>query len=75
MERAFMARGMDAASAHGAALAAMAAMVGRQAQLIAFDQSFQLSAMCMAALLPLTLLLRQPPHHAGERPHVEVEPG
>jgi DHA2 family multidrug resistance protein len=75
MERAFMARGMDAASAHGAALAAMAAMVGRQAQLIAFDKSFQLSALCMAALLPLTLLLRQPRHHAGERPHVEVEPG
>jgi DHA2 family multidrug resistance protein len=75
MERTFMTRGMDAASAHGAAVRAMAGLVGRQAQLIAFDKSFQLSAILMAALLPLTLLLRQPPHQEGRRPAPEAEAG
>ena len=29
----------------------------------------------MAALLPLTLLLRQPPHQEGRRPAPEAEAG
>jgi len=73
MERAFTSRGMDALTAHGAALRAMAGMVGRQAQLVAFDKTFQLSAILMAVLLPLTLLLREPPHVEDAGPHVGVE--
>jgi DHA2 family multidrug resistance protein len=75
-QAAFMHRGMDAASAHAAAMRAMGGMVARQAQLIAFDKSFELGALLMVALLPLVFFLRHPKNHeseAGAAPHVEVE--
>jgi len=79
IEHGLMSRGMDAVAAHAAALRAMGGMVARQAELVAFDKSFQLSAIAMVALLPLVFLLRQPPAAAPvpgvERAHVEVEAG
>jgi DHA2 family multidrug resistance protein len=75
-QAAFMHRGMDAASAHAAAMRAMGGMVARQAQLIAFDKSFELGALLMVALLPLVFFLRHPENNesqAAAAPHVEVE--
>jgi DHA2 family multidrug resistance protein len=74
-QAAFMHRGMDANTAHAAALRAMGGMVARQAQLIAFDKSFQLGALLMVALLPLVLFLRRPrtDSEPGSTPHLEVE--
>src|SRR5439155_26566143 len=48
-----MRRGMDAVSAHAAALRALAGMVARQAQVVAFDKIFELGGLLMLTLLPL----------------------
>jgi len=55
-----MRRGMDAVSAHAAALRALAGMVARQAQVVAFDKIFELGGLLMLTLLPLVLFLRHP---------------
>ncbi len=73
IERAFMHRGLDQGPAHAAAVSALGGLVARQATLVAFDKSFQLSAVLMVVLLPLVFLLRQAPaEHAGPAPHVEA---
>ena len=76
MQAAFVHRGMDAAAAHAAALRALGGMVARQAELVAFDKSFQLGGLLMLTLLPLVFFLRHPESeeaHEGAA-HVEVEP-
>jgi DHA2 family multidrug resistance protein len=75
MVRAFMQRGMDAGSAHAAAMRALGGAVARQAQLVAFDKSFELSAVLMLVLLPLVFLLREPAvaHAGAEAPHIGAE--
>jgi DHA2 family multidrug resistance protein len=55
-------RGMDAATAHAAAIKALAGLVARQAAMIAFEKTFMLTGITMLALLPLVLFLRRPSH-------------
>ena len=75
IERGLMQKGMTAGAAHAAALRALAGMVARQAELVAFDKSFQLGGIAMLALLPLVFFLRQPAQAAAAPAHVEVEVG
>ncbi|MFI5372090.1 MAG: DHA2 family efflux MFS transporter permease subunit [Candidatus Eisenbacteria bacterium] len=57
-----MQRGMDAPSAHAAALEALNGMVTRQAMVIAFERVFALTGLVLLLTLPLVLLLRQSEH-------------
>jgi DHA2 family multidrug resistance protein len=75
IEAGLMRRGMGAAAAHAAALRAMAGMVARQAELVAFDKSFQLGGLMMLTLLPLVFFLREPAQPSAAPVHVEVESG
>ncbi len=69
-----MARGMDATSAHTAAIQALEGTVARQASLIAFEKTFYLTGVSMLVLLPLAFFLRdrtrESPagHAAADRP-------
>jgi DHA2 family multidrug resistance protein len=58
LSQGLMARGMDAASARTAALAALEGMVRRQATVIAFEKVFFLTGVMMIVLLPLAFFLR-----------------
>ena len=71
---AFMARGMNPASARDAALQALSGITSRQAQVIGFDRSFALGAILMLALLPLVLFLKHPEQAPEEREAAPVEP-
>jgi DHA2 family multidrug resistance protein len=68
MTRAFMARGMDAGSAHAAAVQALGGTVARQASLLAFDKVFVLTAIMMFALLPLAYFLHDRTRHLAHAP-------
>jgi DHA2 family multidrug resistance protein len=58
IEHAFMQRGMDAYSAHGAALGALNGMVARQAATLAFDRIFFLAGILFLLVLPLLFFLK-----------------
>lgn len=77
LEAGLVARGMDAVSAHAAALYALAGSVARQGMVIAFDRVFLVVAVLFLCALPLLLLLRTPRQGgaaaAHEPVHVEVE--
>jgi hypothetical protein len=75
MEAGLMRRGIGAAAAHAGALRAMAGMVARQAEVVAFDKAFQLGGLMMLTLLPLVFFLRQPAQPFSAAAHVEVEAG
>jgi DHA2 family multidrug resistance protein len=53
-----MARGMDAGSAHSAAIRMLEGTVTRQASVIAFEKTFFLTGIMMLVLLPLAFFLR-----------------
>ena len=74
IRNAFMARGMNPASARDAALQALSGITSRQAQVIGFDRSFALGAILMLALLPLVLFLKHPEQAPEEREAAPVEP-
>ena len=72
MTRAFMARGMDAGTAHNAAIEALGGSVARQASLIAFDKVFVLTAIMMFVLLPLAFFLHDRTRHLPHMPGAAV---
>ncbi len=65
MKAAFMARGMDAATATKQAYAGLFGMVQRQAAMMAYIDVFFLLAIMFAACLPLILLMKKAPKGGG----------
>jgi MFS transporter, DHA2 family, multidrug resistance protein len=76
-EASMMARGLDAATAHGVALRSLAGTVARQGMVLAFDHLFMIGALFFALLIPLFAMLRRPPAAtaapAAAPVHVEME--
>jgi len=65
MRAAFMARGMDAATAAKQAAAGLFGMVQQQAAMIAYTDVFRLLAVMFAVCLPLILIMKKPPKGGG----------
>src|SRR5262249_44468488 len=57
---AFVARGMDLASAQRAAYAALSGMVSQQAVMVAFVELFRVLAVVFAVVIPLVFIMRKP---------------
>ena len=72
LEHGFVARGLDPVEAHEAALRSLAALVGKQATVVAFDKLFITGALLFFGVLPFVFLLRAP-RQASAPVHVEVE--
>ncbi len=68
MAHGMMQRGMDPTTARASALKAMDGMVSAQSAMIAFEKVFMLTGFAMLVLIPLTILLREKPHHEQESP-------
>lgn len=75
LEHGLAARGMDAASAHAAAPAALAQQVAAQAMVLSFEKMFLLAGICFMAILPLLAFLKVDREaEAGDhRPEVHLE--
>lgn len=58
LEQGFIQRGMDAVSAHAAALKALAGSVAREASMLAFEHIFMLAGLLFLLVLPLLLFLK-----------------
>ena len=58
VEQGLIGRGLDAASAHLAAPAALAGQVAQQAMVLSFEKMFLLAGVCFMAILPLLLFLK-----------------
>jgi len=65
MKGAFMARGMDSATATKQASAGLFGMVQQQAAMMSYADVFFLLAIMFAACLPLILLMKKPPKGGG----------
>ncbi len=75
-EQGLIGRGLDAASAHLAAPAALAGEVARQAMVLSFEKMFLLAGVCFMAILPLLLFLkvdRSAESGGSEKPDVHLE--
>jgi DHA2 family multidrug resistance protein len=73
LEQALRARGLSAGAAHQAAMRRLAAAVGTQGTVIAFDRLFITGALLFFFVLPLVFLLRKPAQPDAKAAHVEVE--
>jgi MFS transporter, DHA2 family, multidrug resistance protein len=60
-----MARGMDALTAHAAALRALGGAVARQGAMVAFEKTFMLTGFMMLVLVPLTFFLHSKDHEVN----------
>jgi len=58
LQHAFMARGVDAVTAHGQALRALAGGVARQASNLAFTRAFLAAGIAFLVVLPLLTFLK-----------------
>ena len=65
MKQAFMARGMDAATATQQANAAAFGMVQQQASMMAYIDTFFLLAIMFVACLPLIFIMKKAPKGGG----------
>jgi DHA2 family multidrug resistance protein len=73
IQRAFVAHGVDAASARGGALGAVYGIVVRQSLVLSFEKLFLLSGILFMGVLPLLALLKSPSHGAKvEAQHMEM---
>jgi DHA2 family multidrug resistance protein len=75
MEHAFAQRGMDALTAHHAALESLAGMISRQAATLAFERIFLLAGILFLVVLPLLFFLkvvRVPATAQHAEAHLEV---
>ncbi|MCA1829503.1 MAG: DHA2 family efflux MFS transporter permease subunit [Myxococcales bacterium] len=73
-EQGLIGRGLDAASAHLAAPAALAGEVARQAMVLSFEKMFLLAGICFMAILPLLAFLKDDRSMAGaQKPDVHLE--
>lgn len=66
MTAAFVSRGMDPLTARASALKALNGIVASQSSMIAFEKVFMLTGFAMLVLIPLTIFLREKPHHEQE---------
>jgi len=57
----FQQRGLDAASAHNAALSALSNALHGQASILSFEDCYRLVALLFVLLIPMVLLVRRPP--------------
>src|SRR5207253_10126981 len=75
VEQGLIGRGLDAASAHLAAPAALAGEVARQAMVLSFEKMFLLAGICFMAILPLLLFLKvDRSAESGGSPKSDVQP-
>src|ERR1051325_743395 len=65
MKQAFIARGMDAATATQQAMASLFASVQQQAAMMSYADTFFLLAVMFVAGLPLIFLMKKPPKGGG----------
>jgi DHA2 family multidrug resistance protein len=75
IEAGMRSRGMDAISAHAAALRSLAGNVMRQASTLAFEKTFLLAGILFLAVLPLLLFLKTanaPTAASASEAHVEI---
>jgi DHA2 family multidrug resistance protein len=74
-EQGLIGRGLDAATAHLAAPAALAGQVARQAMVLSFEKMFLLAGVCFMAILPLLLFLKvdRAAESGSEKPDVHLE--
>lgn len=75
MTRGMMQHGMDPTTARASALKALNGMVSAQSAMIAFEKVFMLTGFAMLVIIPLTVLLRQKPHHEQEARDWEAASG
>jgi len=74
IQQGLAAGGLDAASAHQAAPAALAAEVARQAMVLSFEKVFLLAGIVFLVILPLLLFLRvDRSAEQGHKPEVHLE--
>jgi len=57
----FQQRGLDAASAHNAAISALSNALHGQASILSFEDCYRLVALLFVLLIPMVLLVRRPP--------------
>jgi DHA2 family multidrug resistance protein len=73
IEAGLRSRGVDAFSAHGAALRALAGNVMRQASMLAFEKTFLLAGILFLAVLPLLIFLKTAEKSApSSEAHLEI---
>lgn len=73
-EQFFLAHGYGPTAAHDAAIGSLAAMVSRQAAVVAFDRLFLFAGVVFLVILPMLFFLRAPDAAAAAKPvHVEIE--
>jgi DHA2 family multidrug resistance protein len=72
MEQGFVGRGMDATSAHGAAIRALAGTAVRQSTVLSFDRIFVLAGGLFLLVLPLLFFLRMSAKAPASDMHVEL---
>ncbi|HVP15546.1 MAG TPA: MFS transporter, partial [Terriglobales bacterium] len=66
MVRGMVGRGMDMSTARASAFKALNGMVAGQSAMIAFEKIFMITGFAMLVLIPLTIFMRQKPHHEQE---------
>ncbi|MBX7101709.1 MAG: DHA2 family efflux MFS transporter permease subunit [Myxococcaceae bacterium] len=72
-ENGLVARGVDANSAHGAALGSLYGAVARQGMVLAFDKLFIAGGILFLCVVPLMFMLRAPKQGAAPSAPVHVE--
>ena len=73
LEQGLISRGMDAVSAHAAAVGALSGQVMRQAMVLSFEKMFLLAGVCFLAILPLLFFLKvDRSAESGPQPKPEV---
>ena len=68
----FAARGGDLAHGEQQALGALAAQIHQQAMVITYSECFWILGLCLVLMLPLILVLRDPPAHPPGAPPAEA---
>lgn len=73
LEASFRARGLDAASAHDAAMRAMTGTVMQQSVVLGFERIFIVAGALFLLVIPMLIFLKVPVRPAGPTPDVHVE--
>jgi DHA2 family multidrug resistance protein len=73
LQRGFMSRGMDAVTAHSAAIRALTGTAMQQSTVLSFERIFLLAGMLFLVVLPLLYFLRMAPDQGGGGRDVHVE--
>jgi hypothetical protein len=73
LEAAFRARGLDAGSAHDAAMRAMSGTVMQQSVVLGFERIFIVAGALFLLVIPMLVFLKVPARPVGPKPDVHVE--